>query len=285
LWELWRQERDPVWQADLMAVTRPWHLRLTHVAQHLGGLDKAMQLIHEEYGIPTEAIQEQMDKMLRDVQADSTRLGITDPSELSGMTFLRVKGDAKFSARNRMIQFAQARSEGDFETAILHVRRAVELQPDNAEYHFHLGANLGMVGEIEEGIQECWLAAQLAPTWELPRVEVGIILLNAERSQEACEHLESIACGQDAPSAHLAFNLGARLRSGDANGALDVLEKAIAVVPDHALALDIAAQCAFLVGDLSKGQRLAKLADQHGQSETYREWKDGKYRTTKRQTT
>lgn len=286
LWELWRQERDPVWQADLMAVTRPWHLRLTHIAQHLGRLDEAIQRAHDEYGIPIEAMREQMDKMLRGIQADSTRLGITDPSELEGMTFVRVKGDAKFSARNRMTQFAQARSEGDLETAILHVRRAVELQPENAEYHFHLGANLGMVGKVEEGIQECWLAAQLAPTWELPRVEVGIILLNAGRSQEACEHLESIALSQDSLSAHLAFNLGvARLRSGDPDGALVVLEKAIEIEPDHALALDQAAYCAFLIGDQAKGRKLAKLADQFGQSETYREWKDGKYRTTKRQTT
>ncbi len=278
---LWRQERDRVWQADLMAASKPWHLRLTHVAQHLRGLDKAIQLIHEEYDIPIEAIKEQMDEALRGVQADLTRPGIADSSELDSMTFLRVKGDAKFSARNRMTQFAQARSEGDLETAILHVRRAVELWPENADYHFHLGANLGMTGKIEEGIQECWLAAQLAPTWELPRVEVGIILLNAGRSQEARELLESVACSQDSPSANLAYSLGvARLRSGDADRALDVLEKAIEAEPNHALALNIAAYCAFLVGDQSKGRKLAKLADQFGQSETYQEWKDGKYRTT-----
>ena len=262
-----------------MAAAKPWHLRLTHVAQHLGGLDKATQVIHEEYGIPLEAVKGQMDKMLHDVQADFTRPGINAPSELEGMKSVRFKGDARFSARNRMIQFAQARSEGDLETAILHVRRAVELQPENAEYHFQLGANLGKVGEIEEGIQECWLSAQLDPSWELPRVEVGIILLNAGRNQVARGHLESLACSQDGLSAHLAFNLGvARLRSGDVAGALDVLEKAIEVKPDHALALDVAAHCALLIGDQVKGRRLAKLAVQFGQSETYREWKDGKYR-------
>ena len=278
--ELWLQERDRVWQADLMAASKPWHLRLTHVAQHLGGLNEAIHRIHDEYGIPIETIKGQMDKVLHDVQADATRLGITDPSELDSMTFFRVKGDARFSARNRMTQFAQARSEGDLETAILHVRRAVELQPENAEYHFQLGANLGKVGEIEEGVRECWLSAQLDPTSELPRVEVGIILLNAGRNQEAREHLESMACSQDSPSAHLAFNLGvARLRSGDAAGALDALERAIEVEPDHALALDEAAHCAFCIGDQAKGRKLAKLAAQFGQSETYREWKVGKYRS------
>ena len=278
---LWRQERDRVWQADLMAASKPWHLRLTHVAQHLGRLDEAIQRAHDEYGIPIEAMKEQMDEMLRSIQADLTRLGTRDPSDLENMRLYRVKGDAKYSARNRMIQFAQAQSEGDIDTAILHVRRAVELQPENADYHFHLGANLGKVGAVEEAIQECWLAAQLNPASELPRVEVGIILLNAGRSQEAREHLESMACGQDTLSAHLALNLGvARFRCGDPAGALDVLEKAIAVEPDHALALNIAAHCAFSIGDHKKGQKLAKQADQFGQSETYREWKDGKYRTT-----
>lgn len=282
---LWHQERDRVWRTDLMAASSPWHLRLTHVAQHLGGLDQAIQTLHEEYGIPIEVAKGQMDQVLRGLQADQTRLDIRDPSELEGKTLFRVKGDAKFSAGNRMIQYAQAKSEGDLETAILHVRRAVELQPESAMCHFHLGAALGMAGEVEEGIQECWVSASLDPDWELPRVEVGIILLNAGRSQEAREHLESMACGQDVLSPHLAFNLGvARLRTSDAAGALDALEQAIEAEPDHARALDIAAHCAFLTGDEVKGRRLAKLADQLGHSETYREWMDGKYRAGKRPT-
>ena len=80
-------------------------------------------------------------------------------------------------------------------------------------------------------------------------------------------------------SSHLAFSLGtARLRCDDPAGALEVLEKAIEAKPDHALALDRAAQCAFLTGDNIEGLRAAKLADRLGQSETYREWRDGRYR-------
>ena len=279
---LWRQERDPVWSTDLMAASKAWHLRLTHVMQHLGGLDQAMKLVHDEFGIPAEDAESLLDQVLRDVQADSTRPIPPDPSELDGMTVVRIKGDAKYSARNRMIQYAQAKSEGDLNTAILHVRRAVELQPESAEYHFHLGATLGMAGEVEEGLQECWIAASLDPTWELPKVEVGIILLNAGREEEARDHLESVACSQSDLSAHLAFNLGmARFRNDEVEGALGALSKAIEVKPDHALALDVAAHCAFLVGDGKKGRRLAKRANALGQSETYRDWQDGKYRKGK----
>ena len=274
---LWRQEGDRVWKTDLMAASKPWHLRLTHVAQHLGGLDKAMQIFNDEFGIPVETAEQLLEKVLRDVQADPTQL---EPSELEDRTVVRVKGDAKFSARNRIMQYAQARSEGDLETALTHIRRAVELQPESAEYHFQLGGTLGVMGKVQEGIQECWIAASLNPSWDLPRVEVGIILLNAGREEEARDHLESLAFS-DKRTPHLAFNLGvARARSGDPAGALDMLEEVIKAKPDHALALDQSAHCAFLIGDKIKGQRLAKRAHQLGQSETYHEWRGGKYRTT-----
>ena len=279
---LWRRERDPVWSTDLLAASNPWHLRLTHVMQHLGGLDQVMKLVHDEFGFPEEDAESLLDQVLRDVQADPTRPTVTDPSELDGMTVLRIKGDAKYSARNRMIQYAQAKSEGDLDTAILHVRRAVELQRESAEYHFHLGATLGMAGEVEEGLQECWIAASLDPAWELPRVEVGIILLNAGRDEEARDHLESVARSLGNLSAHLAFNLGmARFRCGEVEGALGALIRAVEVKPDHALALDVAAHCAFLVGDGKRGRHLVKRANVLGQSETYRDWQEGKYRKGK----
>lgn len=278
---LWRQERDRVWKTDLMAASKPWYLRVTHIAQHLGGIKKAIQLLSDEYAIPAEKAEQLIEETLREIQADVTRPATTDPSELEGRTIVRVKGDAKYSARNRIIQYTQARSEGDLETALMHIRRAVELQPESAEYHFQLGGTLGMMGKVEEGIQECWIAVGLDPSWELPRVEVGIILLNAGRNKEARDHLERVESSQDNPTPHLAFNLGvARARSGDPAGALDKLEAVIKAKPDHALALDQAAHCAFLIGNKVKGRRLAKRAHQFGQSETYREWRQGKYRTT-----
>ncbi len=279
---LWRRERDPVWSTDLLAASKPWHLRLTYVMQHLRELDQVVKLVRDEFGIPEEDAESLLEEVLRDVQADPTLPPLTDPSELDGMTAVRVKGDAKFSARNRMIQYAQAKSEGDLDTAILHVRRAVELQPESAEYHFHLGATLGMAGEVDEGIQECRIAAGLDPAWELPKVEVGIILLNAGREEEARDHLESVGLSQSDLSAHLAFNLGmARLRCGELEGALSALSYAAEVKPDHASALDAAAHCAFLLGDGKRGRRLAKRANLLGYSDTYRDWQEGRYRKAK----
>ena len=276
---LWRQEEDPIWSADLDAAFGPWHERLSHLAQYLGGLDEVVQKAQDKFGIPRGFSESVMDELLRQAQTDQTRLHIADSSELDSMTFIRVKGDAEYSASNRMIQAAQAQSEGDYETAVVHLRRAVELQPESSWYHFHLGACLGLLGRIEEGIQECFISAQLDDAWELPNVEVGIILLNADRPREAREHLEKLALYNDDPSAHLALNLGvARMRSEDYGPALEMLQHAIRKDPDNGLALDSAAHCAFTTGDAKNGRRLAKRAEQLGFSDTYRDWRAGKYR-------
>ena len=280
---LWRQEDDPLWRTELMAASKPWRLRLTYVMQCLGGLEQAARKANEEYGIPLDFFESNIDEILRAVQSDPTRLHLTDPSKLHELNFVRVKGDAKFSAGNRMLQYGQARSEGDFQTAITHVRRAVELQPENAFYRFHLGAALGIVGEVDEGIGECFIAVELEPEWELPKVEVGIILLNDGRYEDARVHLEKVAKGESELSPHLGFNLGtARSRCGAFEKALLTFEEVLRLQPEHALAANEAAHCAFTTGDQKKGLRLAKLANSLGASETYRKWEEGRYRKRKR---
>ena len=279
---LWRREKDPVWRAELQAVCKPWNLRLGHLMKNLGGLDQGLKILQEEYGVPQEVSESLMDEVLRKMPADPTIPEWIDPAELEKLSFVRVKGDAVYSARNRITQYQWAMEKRDFPTAIRHIRRAVKLQPENALYHFELGATLGMAGEVSEGIQECWIAHQLDPSWELPKVEVGIILLNDDRSEEASDHLESMAQDQDEPSGHLAFNLGiARQRCGEYTLALAPLLRAIELQPDDALALDSAAHCAFTVGDMKLGRRLAKKANILGQSETYEAWQKGRYRERK----
>ena len=280
---LWRNETDPLWRTDLMAASKPWHLRLTYVMQNIGSMEGAVQVAQDQFSISQEEAESLVQESVRSLLADPTRFQNPHISDLESMNFVRVRGDAKFSAGNRMIQYSQARSEGDLQTALVHIRRAVELQPESAEYHFHLGATLGMAGEFEDGIHECWIAAQLDSSWELPGVEIGIILLNADRNDEALEHLESIAQGQPSLSAHLAFNLGAaRYRRGMYGKALEALSTVISTEPSHARALDMAAHCAFLEGDPRLGRQLAKRAYDLGQPETYREWKAGEFLTGRR---
>lgn len=159
------------------------------------------------------------------------------------------------------------------------VRTASGLAPSNPWLHFQLGSFTGKRGDVDAGVKECWIAAKLSPDWELPLVEIGIMLINADRNAEARTHLERIALERQEPSWHLLFNLAeARRRCDDTVGALETYEQAMELHPNHALMVDRAAHCAFLGGDPVKGLRYAKRAEFFGSYETIRDWRAGKYR-------
>jgi tetratricopeptide (TPR) repeat protein len=181
-----------------------------------------------------------------------------------------------------MIQAMRAKALGDNETAILHLRRAVELQPLNADYHFQLGALLGQTGKVEEGIEECKKSVEIKPDWDLPGIEAGIILGNHGRYEESKKHLEECAKSFRMTS-HLAHSLGyARMHCNEYKGALDVFEIVLEEKPQHAQALDCAAHCCFMLGQTERGLALAKEALKYGAKDTYQDWQNGKYRGSKR---
>jgi len=272
---LWRKETDPVWREDLQTAQANWHKRLQLDAQYLGSLEEGVKLAQEKFEISDTLANELKKELISSLQGIQIHKPIDN---LEGKTVVRIKGDAEFSARNRIIQAMQARAEGDNETAIMHFRRAVELQPMNAEYHFQLGATLGQNSQIEEGIQECWIASQLEPKWDLPRVEVGIILVNSGRHEEGLKQLEETATVLGEIGSHLALSLGyARMKCDNPSSALEMFDIVLKDKHDHALALDCAAHCCFLTGDDKRGRKLTKQAHQLGASDTYRDWRAGKY--------
>lgn len=177
-----------------------------------------------------------------------------------------------------MTQAAHSAAEGDDAMAVLHLRRAVELQPLNADYRFELGAQLGKMGSVDEGILECNTAAQLKPEWDLPRIEVGIILINHGRYEEGRQHLEEVA-KVVAMSPHLAFSLAyARMKCNEYAKALELFEVVLKETPEHAQALDCAAHCCFLIGQTDRGIALAKEAQKRGAEDTYQDWHEGNYK-------
>ena len=63
--------------------------------------------------------------------------------------------------------------------------------------------------------------------------------------------------------------------------ALADFEFVISLRPNYARALDYAAHCAFIFGDAQKGMRYAKEARKYGETQTYNEWRKGKYNNKK----
>jgi hypothetical protein len=112
-----------------------------------------------------------------------------------------------------------------------------------------------------------------------PQIEIGIILVNSHRYEEGRKHLAETARIVGTATIHLSFSLGyARMSCKEFKGALGLFEIVLKEKPDHALALDCAAHCCFLLGETDRGIALAKEAFKRGASETYREWREGKYR-------
>lgn len=83
-------------------------------------------------------------------------------------------------------------SVGDIAGGLSLVEEAIAADPENAGLHFKLGCRLGQVAlyhdemELaERAIHECEIAAALEPEWGRPKNEIGVILSNMGRFEEA----------------------------------------------------------------------------------------------------
>lgn len=208
------------------------------------------------------------------------------PKVPPGWVTVRIESDNETKASNRLAQFHPAFMRGDYDEAITHARRAAELTPQSWPPHFALGAVLGIVGHVAEGIAECEIAAQLATLpedIEKAKVEIGIILTNVDRHEEACAHLENLFAAATDASVHLLYNLGVvRMRCRMFETALDAFKLVLAKEQHHPRALDLAAHCTFVLGDRRAGIAYAKQANLVGEHETYNAWRMGMYEPRKK---
>lgn len=277
-----RAEAPPAWQSDLVAGAR-WTDRLLLAA----GVGRSLTETKLPDTWPESVRELARDPKIREAVARHVLGGPTPelapPGRYDGWEGVVIKNPPPVAAENRRLQASVAMSHGRLDEAIAHLRRAVELVPTHDGAHFELGAALWQSGDIEGGLAECRVAATLNPEWELPRVEIGIILINAERYEEARAHLEALYTATKEPSAHFKFNLAtARWRCGAFAEGLALLEEVLSDegYSSYPYALDQAAHCAFMVGDDVRGRTYAKRAHDLGCSVTYRRWSAGGYRKT-----
>jgi tetratricopeptide (TPR) repeat protein len=154
----------------------------------------------------------------------------------------------KVAAFNWCEHANQAKSAGDLDTAIQHARTAIERNPELGYAHFQLGAFLGEKlrddprlrnhdALIRQAITECRVGWQLDPTLPISLNEVGIILSNVGRFEEA-----ELAYAEAAdPCAELEHHHFCRARNhlalGDEAAALAGFERVLQLKPDHLQAM------------------------------------------------
>lgn len=123
------------------------------------------------------------------------------------------------------------RKQGDFEHAVNMYRRALDINPNNAEVHTNWGSCLLSLGEVEEAKERFRKAIELQPDLAVAHCNLGIVLLRQNRSEEAAEEQrEAIRIDPDFAPARL--HLGTLLLSqGRPAEAVEQLTEAVRIAP------------------------------------------------------
>ena len=164
--------------------------------------------------------------------------------------------------------------QGRIDEAVAEVINAVELDPLDPVNHFTLGSVKGGMGTergdkilIEEGLKACWMAVALDPNWILPWTEIGWILINSGRFEEAVEHLRVVSPECGPLDARYYTALGVALRElGDFANSLEAFEASLKLNPDDMHVAVAATGVALLAGDKIRSNQYKKVARLLGSS-------------------
>jgi tetratricopeptide (TPR) repeat protein len=124
-------------------------------------------------------------------------------------------------------------AKGEFEAALAHYHKALELRPDQAGTHSNLGNTLANLGRIDEAMASYRKAIDIDPNFVDPHNNLAGLLLRLGRTTEAIEHYQkSLEIDPNHAMAH--NNLGAALRQRrQLDEAVDHFRQAVRLKPDY----------------------------------------------------
>jgi Tfp pilus assembly protein PilF len=132
------------------------------------------------------------------------------------------------------------RDRGELEEAVQLLSSAAKANPDSAVAHQNLALALEDSKQLEQAGDEYVRALELAPDDAMTRANYGLLLLKLEKKEDAARELSKAMSGAKERAALLAIGNGLR-RAGDAKGAVQAMERAVAAgEPTPALLSELA---------------------------------------------
>jgi len=123
--------------------------------------------------------------------------------------------------------------DGDYNGAIEHANRAVELDPEYADAQNCLGYALLQSGQLDAALTHLREAVKIKPSFASAHNNLGSALLQKAQLSEAIEQFQA-ATDDDPTMADAQNNLAAALvRAGNSSGAANHYETALKLAPDH----------------------------------------------------
>lgn len=167
---------------------------------------------------------------------------LTSPDRAANIPeFVRADPDAIQKIREKFIDDVsytrgawEFLKSNDYEGAERQARKALELNPQNADALHHLGLALFGRGQYDGAIQSLSEAVKLKPKEAEMYIQLGVVLLAKGRLDEAVSRLQkSVEIAPNSGEAH--FNLGvAMFRKGDKPKAIEHWQRAVQLRPeDH----------------------------------------------------
>ncbi len=127
-------------------------------------------------------------------------------------------------------------SRGQFEEAIAHYRRVLEIEPNDADAYHNLGLAFANRGQFKEAIAHFRKALKIMPDFMEAHYNLGVALACCGQFDEATAHFRTVLeIKPDFVAAH--YNLGLALASrGQVNDAVAHFRKTLEIMPDFAAA-------------------------------------------------
>lgn len=217
-------------------------------------------------------------KWVRRVISANTQVNLDEVDELIRQTDGQLLRDWDVSSPEAYAHYRRSQelqSQGRLLEALAEVETAARLDPTDPANHFTIGSvktglglRRGNAAQVEEGLHSLWLAAALDPRWAVPWTEIGLVLFQTGRAQEALAHLRNVKPDCGPLDSRYYSVLGSVYWSLDQLAdALASYEAALELDPEDMANLTAASEIALSLGLTEKHRRYSRVAHHFGVDE------------------